>query len=234
MALPPEFPASIKPAPLKLKTMRPELVIFDCDGVLVDSEVVSNQVMVNNLARYGLSLTLEECMDRFVGNTMMAVKTNAQNLGAQLPPDWIDEVYEETYARLKQGVPVIEGIAEILDTLDRAGIAYCVASNGSEEKMAITLGHTGLLTRFENAMFSAHSLGTAKPDPQMFLHAAKTFNATPGSCIVIEDSPSGVTAARRANMKCLGYAAHNDGRKLAQEGAEVFHDMSKLIEILGI
>jgi len=210
----------IKPAPLRLKTMRPELVIFDCDGVLVDSEVVSNQVMVNNLASYGLSLTLEECMDLFVGNTMMAVKTKAQNLGAQLPHDWIEEVYEATYVRLKQGVPVIEGIPEILDTLDNANIAYCVASNGSEEK--------------KNIMFSAHSLGTAKPDPHMFLHAAKTFNVSPAACIVIEDSPSGVTAARRANMKCLGYAPHNDGCKLTQEGAEVFHDMSDLVDLLRV
>jgi len=214
--------------------MPPQLVIFDCDGVLVDSEVVSNQVLTNNLARYGLSLQLEECMDLFVGGTMMGVKTKAQSLGAQLPPDWVDEIYEETFVRLKQGVPVIAGIPGILDTLDTIDIPYCVASNGSEDKMAITLGHTGLLARFENVMFSAHTLGTAKPDPHIFLHAAKTFNVIPAACIVIEDSSSGAKAARHANMKCFGYAPHNDGRKLTQEGAEVFHNMSELPDLLGV
>jgi len=184
--------------------MPPELVIFDCDGVLVNSEDIANEVMANNLARYGLSLTLEQCMDLFVGGTMMMVKAKAQNLGAQLPQGWINEVYDETYARLRQGVPVIKGIPEILDALDAASIAYCVASNGSEEKMAITLGQNGLLARFEKFMFSAHSLGTAKPDPQMFLHAARSFNITPAACIVIEDSTSGAKAARRANIAYSG------------------------------
>jgi len=214
--------------------MSPKLVIFDCDGVLVDSEVVSNQVLADNLARYGLSVTLEQCLDQFVGGTIEGVKTKAMAMGAQLPPDWIAEIYEEIFAKLRQGVPVIEGIPEILDTLDDANIAYCVASNGSEEKMAITLGQNGLLTRFENFMFSAHSLGTAKPDPQMFLHAARNFNVTPAACVVIEDSSSGAKAARRANMKCFGYSPHNDGRKLEQEGAVVFHAMSELPDILGV
>jgi HAD superfamily hydrolase (TIGR01509 family) len=212
--------------------MTPELIIFDCDGVLVDSEVVSNQVLADNLEQYGLSVTLEQCLDQFVGGTIEGVKTKAIGLGAQLPSDWITEIYEEIFAKLRQGVPVIAGIPEILDTLDGANIAYCVASNGSEEKMAITLGQNGLLARFEKFMFSAHSLGTAKPDPHMFLHAAKTFNVSPDACIVIEDSTSGAKAARRAHMKCFGYAPHNDGGKLQQEGAEVFHNMSDLVEIL--
>jgi len=214
--------------------MPPKLVIFDCDGVLVDSEVVSNQVLANNLSRYGLSVTLEQCMDQFVGGTIEGVKTKALGLGAQLPLDWIAEIYEEIFAKLRQGVPVIEGIPEILGTLDAANIAYCVASNGSEEKMAITLGQNGLLARFEKNMFSAHSLGTAKPDPHMFLHAAKTFNVSPDACIVIEDSSSGAKAARRAHIKCFGYAPHNDGRKLEQEGAEIFHNMSELPYLLEV
>jgi len=214
--------------------MSPKLVIFDCDGVLVDSEVVSNQVLADNLARYGLSVTLEQCLDQFVGGTIEGVETKAMAMGAQLPPDWIAEIYEEIFAKLRQGVPVIEGIPEILDTLDDANIAYCVASNGSEEKMAITLGQNGLQARFEKFMFSAHSLGTAKPDPHMFLHAARNFNVTPAACVVIEDSSSGAKAARRANMKCFGYSPHNDGRKLEQEGAVVFHAMSELPDILGV
>jgi len=214
--------------------MPPELVIFDCDGVLVDSEDITNDVVVRSLASYGLILTHEECKDLFVGTSDSYVKTTAEKMGAFLPPDWLAEIDAETFARLKQEVTTVAGVVDILDRLEKSGIPFCVASNGSEEKMAITLGRTDLLARFEKFMFSAHSLGTAKPDPQMFLHAAKTFNVTPAACVVIEDSTSGAKAARRANMKCLGYAPHNDGRKLAQEGAEVFHDMRNLMDFLKI
>ena len=214
--------------------MAPELVIFDCDGVLVDSEVAANTVLVDNLKQYNLSLTLSQCMDLFVGGTMAGVEKEAKNLGARLPANWIDEIYHETYTRLKQGVPAINGVVAILDRLDAKNIPFCVASNGSEEKMGITLGQTGLLPRFENNMFSAHTLGTAKPDPKMFLYAANAYNKVPASCAVIEDSPSGAKAARRAAMKCFGYAPHNDGRKLAKEGAEVFQHMAELTRLLTI
>lgn len=214
--------------------MQPELVIFDCDGVLVDSETVSNEVLARNLTRHGLEMTTAECMSHFVGGTMKSVGEKASDWGADLPADWIDQIYGEIYARLRQGVPAIAGVVNVLDRIDRAGIPFCVASNGSEEKMSITLGHTGLLSRFETAMFSAHTLGVAKPDPGLYLHAANTFGISPEFCAVIEDSLSGVTAARRAGMKCYGYSAHDDGAGLAEEGAEVFHDMAELAGLLGI
>ncbi len=214
--------------------MQPELVIFDCDGVLVDSEVASNEVLARNLTRHGLEMTTADCMSLFVGGTMKSVGEKAADWGAELPPDWIDQIYGEIFARLRQGVPAITGVVAVLDRIDQAGIPFCVASNGSEEKMAITLGHTGLLSRFETVMFSAHTLGVAKPDPGLYLHAAGKFGIQPRGCAVIEDSLSGVVAASRAGMKCYAYSAHDDGSRLAEQGAEVFHEMSDLVGLLGI
>ncbi len=209
-----------------------DLVIFDCDGVLVDSEPLSNQVLVDNLGRYGLDLTLEDSVGFFVGGTMTGVRDKARELGADLPDDWVDEVYAETYGRLRQGVGLMPGVSDLLTTLDAEGIPFCVASNGSPDKMKITLGQNGLWDRFQGVMFSAHVLGTAKPDPTMFLTAAKQFGAS--RPVVIEDSASGVTAAIRANMRCLAYAPHGGGEKLAKLGAEVITDMAEVPALLGI
>lgn len=209
-----------------------DLVIFDCDGVLVDSEIISNQVMVDNLAGYGLRMSLAECMSRFMGLTTQACKAKAQTMGACLPDDWVDQLDRDTDDRLRAGVPVIAGIPELLDRLGALGLPYCVASNGSPEKMRVTLGQNALWDRFSEAMFSAVALGTGKPDPTLFLTAAKHFGAR--SPVVIEDSPSGATAAARAGMRCLGFAPHDDGARLAELGAEVFHDMAEVPGLLGI
>jgi HAD superfamily hydrolase (TIGR01509 family) len=213
---------------------RPDLVIFDCDGVLVDSETVSNRVLAANLARHGLTLTLEETMATFVGNSMTNVRNTARAMGAALPEDWIDLIYDETYAALREGVGVIPGIPALLDALQAAGIAYCVASNGSDEKMDITLGATGLAPRFEGRRYSAHALGVSKPDPDLFLIAAKANGADPSRCLVIEDSPSGAIAARRAGMACLGYVPEGHTDRLSAEGATVIRHMDAVAAHLGL
>lgn len=213
----------------------PKLVIFDCDGVLVDSEVASNEVLVTNLARYGLRLTLADCMDLFVGGTMKGVMAKARDMGADLPADWVADVYQETYARLKQGVPLVAGIPGLLAVLDQQGIPVCVASNGSEDKMRITLGQSGLWDRFHpGAMFSAHTLGVAKPEPGLFLAAASHFDVQARDCLVIEDSATGAMAALRAGMRCLGYAPEGIGVKLAEQGAEVFGAMTQVPGLIGL
>ena len=211
-----------------------KLVIFDCDGVLVDSEPASNQIMADNLTRHGLPMTAEQSMDMFVGLSMAGVKEKALSLGAILPEDWIEQVYAQEYAFLRQGVPLVTGIPDLLAYLDTANISCCVASNGSEDKMRITLGQNGLWDRFHpDAMFSAHTLGVSKPEPGLFLAAASRFQMQADECVVIEDSGSGVTAAARAGMRCLGFAPHDDGKALAALGAEVFHDMADVPALLG-
>jgi len=213
----------------------PKLVIFDCDGVLVDSEVVSNVVLVENLAQFGLQLTVSDCMTHFVGGTMNGVMGKAQDMGADLPPTWVEDVYQEIYAALQKGVPLVPGISALLATLDREGIPCCVASNGGEDKMRITLGQNGLWERFyPNAMFSAHTLGVAKPAPGLFLAAASHFDVQARDCVVIEDSATGATAASRAGMRCLGYAPEGDGARLTEQGAEVFSSMEQVSELLGL
>lgn len=215
--------------------MRHELVIFDCDGVLVDSEPASNRIMADNLTRHGLPLTAEQSMELFVGCSMAGVKEKAISLGADLPDDWVEQVYSEEYACLRKGVPLVAGIRELLARLDAGGIRCCVASNGSEDKMRITLGQNGLWERFHPAaMFSAYKLGVSKPDPGLFLAAASQFQVSASDCVVIEDSTSGVTAAIRAGMRCLGYAAHDDGSRLRALGAEVFHHMGEVPALLEI
>ncbi|UWQ80018.1 HAD family phosphatase [Leisingera sp. S132] len=213
----------------------PKLVIFDCDGVLVDSEPASNQALADNLSRHGLPLTVEQSMAHFVGGTMAGVMEKARSLGADLPASWIEEIYAETFAMLELGVPLMPGISGLLARLDTCGIPVCVASNGSEDKMRITLGQNGLWERFHpHAVFSAHSLGVAKPEPGLFLAAASHFGVQARDCLVIEDSGSGVTAAVRAGMRCLGFAPRGGGKKLAALGAEVFTDMSEVPALLSI
>lgn len=214
--------------------MKTDLIIFDCDGVLVDSETIFNEVLAANLARHGLSLTLRECMGLFVGGTMKLAKVKAENLGANLSDTWIDDVYSEAFDRLRQGVDLVDGIVELLDHLDADNIPYCVASNGSVEKMGITLGQTGLMDRFSGRIFSAYTVGIAKPDPGLFLHAADKLGFAPAQSVVVEDSLNGVLAAKRADMRCMGYAPHGGGDKLAAEDAVIFDNMAMLPKLLGI
>lgn len=212
--------------------MRPSLFIFDCDGVLVDSETIANTLLSENLARFGLVIGPDECLRYFQGGSMLDVPAFAKQRGVTLPDGWTDDFYAEMYAELEKGVSVIEGVPTLLDRLDSLKIPYCVASNGSEEKMRITLGQNGLWDRFGNVCFSGHRYGKRKPDPTIFLAAAKHFNVEAGDAMVVEDSISGVKAAKNGHMPCFGFAPHDDGAALAAEGAVVIHAMQEIIDFL--
>ncbi|MBL1435896.1 MAG: HAD family phosphatase [Rhodobacteraceae bacterium] len=207
---------------------KPKLVIFDCDGVLVDSEVIGNTIMAESLSAYGLVVSLEQCMALFVGATMAGVKVKAEGLGATLPDDWVAQIYEDIYARLRQDCPLVEGVIEVLDALDTAGVPYCVASNGSREKMGITLGQNGILERFGDRVYTAQELGIAKPAPELFWHAAQGVSHM--HCVVIEDSLNGIRGAAAAGMRCFAYAP--DGGEV--EGATRFTHMDDLPALLGL
>lgn len=212
----------------------PKLVIFDCDGVIVDSVMAHCEVLANSFSKYGLNLTPEQCRDELGSGKMASIGDAATQLGARLPHDWIDEIYQQIYARLERGVPLIKGIPAVFDHLDNLDIPYCVASNGSKEKMAIMLERKGILRRFEGAIFSAHTINSWKPDPKLFQYAADTMKVLPKDCMVIEDSLTGVVAAKRAQMSCLAYSPDSAGENLKKEGAVVFHDMQDLPNILQI
>lgn len=211
-----------------------QLVIFDCDGVLVDTETVFNQALVDDLAGFGLTLTLEQCMGLFLGGTIASAKPLIEDLGAVLPDSWVEDFYEKAYERLRHSAEPVAGIKGVLDSIEAANIPYCVASNGRVRKMEITLTRAGMFDRFKDVMFSAQAIGTAKPEPDLFLYAARAFGVPTENCVVIEDSLTGVRAAKRANMKCYGYAPHNGGAEMAAEGAILFDNMENLPDLLSL
>jgi HAD superfamily hydrolase (TIGR01509 family) len=216
-------------------TKPPAFVLFDCDGVLVDSEGITNRILVANLARHGLTLPITRIEALFVGGTMKAVGEKAAAMGADIPPGWLDDIYEEMYARLAKGTPLIEGVESLLDRLDAEGIGYAVGSNGSDRKMKITIGqHPALWRRLQGRLYSAHTHGIAKPDPGLYLLAAREHGHAPAECIVVDDSPTGCTAAVRAGMPAYGFAEHDDGARLTAVGATVFHRMADLPGLIGL
>lgn len=216
---------------------RPEAVLFDCDGVVVDSEGPTFALFLQDLAAYGLPLSLAEFEAEFVGGTVELVGRRAREAGAQLPQGWVADFYQRMYAMLAAGVPLVPGVLEVLDRLDRAGIPYAMGSNGSLEKMQITLGQHGIEGRFR-AVLSGQGMGAPKPAPDVYLAAARACAARPEDCVVIEDSAQGARAGLAAGMRVLGFAAHGadtvTARNLAALGVPLFHRMEDLPGELGI
>jgi HAD superfamily hydrolase (TIGR01509 family) len=208
-----------------------ELVIFDCDGVLVDSERLAVRVESEYLTELGWPLTQAEIMERFTGRTdaYMDEAIEAQ-LGDRLPEGWKDQFhrrYREAFAA--ELVPV-DGV---LEALDRITVPTCVASSGSHDKLRFTLGHTGLYERFEGRIFSGYEVANGKPAPDLFLHAAARMGAEPARCAVVEDTRPGVQAARAAGMRAFGYAGGlTPPHWLEDHGAVVFEDMRELPRLL--
>ncbi len=213
---------------------QPKLLIFDCDGVVVDSEEIGNRLFLGDLQKYWLQLTMADCDRLFVGGTFASAMSIARNMGADLPDDWVDRFYDKLYQTLENGVRLVDGVSDVLNQVDAAGITHCIVSNGSERKMQITLGQNGLWDRFEGKIFSAHRYKTAKPDPELLYIAARAFDVDPADCTVIDDSPSGCTAAARAGMRCIGFAERSDPKKLAATGAHVIRSMAELPALLGL
>lgn len=215
--------------------MRPAAVLFDCDGVIVDSEPITDRVIAANLARHGLRLSLAEVSTLFLGGTIGGVAETVRARGIALPEDWVAQIYEEIFAHLAKGTPLIPGIERVLDALDAAGIPYAIGSNGPHAKMDVTLGqHPALRARLQNRIFSREDVMRPKPAPDLYLHAARALGALPETCVVIEDSATGIRAARAAGMRTFGYAADGDGMALAAEGAKVFRRMEDLAALLGL
>ncbi len=208
--------------------MRIDLVIFDCDGVLVDSEPITSATWVDAAAELGVSWTLEEHLDRFRGGTMADVVAALEaELGSVVPEDFVESFRARLFNRLRSDVKTIPGVEAALDAIAHP---ICVASNGPHSKMEATLGSTGLISRFEGRIFSAYEIGQFKPDPGLFLHAAHALGATPLRCVVVEDSDAGREAALAAGMHALLYDAESGISSF--EGATRFTDMNRLPELL--
>ncbi len=213
---------------------RPSLVIFDCDGVLVDTEPAAAEVLQATLDELGLPLTLEEVDRRYRGRSLRdCVALIERSLGRPLPGDFIPRLNERTYAKFDEGVPAIAGVREVIERLRALRIAYCVASSGGLDKMRKTLGLSGLLDLLEPHLFSASMVTRGKPAPDLFLFAAERCATRAEECVVIEDSLPGVLGARAAGMGAFGYAPEN-GDELAAAGATLFRSMRELPKLLGL
>jgi HAD superfamily hydrolase (TIGR01509 family) len=211
-----------------------ELVIFDCDGVLVDSEPLANRVLQERLAGVGLSIALPDVMKAFVGKTREGcIALAGEMLGRALPEGFAAEWDRVLYARLRGELQAVEGIVALLD---RLRIPYCAASNSSRERLKLGLEATGLWPRFEGRAFSAEEVAQPKPAPDLFLHAARTMGADPARCAVVEDTPTGVRAGVAAGMTVFAFAAaaHADRDGLAQAGGRLFRHMRELPGLLGV
>jgi len=207
-----------------------QLVIFDCDGVLVDSEVISNEVLARALTEQGLPTTLAQARRDYQGLLLAEIDSRAAaKLGRPLTQDWLERYERDRAAVFRRELRAVPGVAEAVRRIKAAGVAVCVASQGKLEKTRLSLKLTKLDHLFgDEVLFSAYSVPRGKPHPDLFLHAAASMAVEPARCAVVEDTPSGVTAAVSAGMRVLGYAADSDEVALRQAGAEVFGAMEEL------
>ncbi len=211
-----------------------DMVLFDCDGVLVDSEPITNQLMRDDLVAYGLDLPLDEIMRLFVGGTMIGVFERAREMGAPLPDDWVETFYQKMFDTLAKQVTPIPGAADVLTRLQAAGIPFAVGSNGPHEKMRITLARCGLAELLAGRVYSREDVANPKPAPDVYLKAATDAGIAPERCAVIEDSASGAKAGQAAGMTVFGFAADTPAARLEPCCDVVFDRLSDLPELLGL
>lgn len=214
----------------------PKLVIFDCDGVLVDTEGPANRRLSQWLTEAGYAASYEHCRKHFSGRSMASVQAELAEAGLELGYDLPTRWYGELDSLFADGVEAVPHVREFIDAVRTAGIAYCVASSARISKMNITLGRTGLLPLFEHAMFSATMVARAKPFPDIFLHAAQALGFEPADCIVIEDSVAGTKAGIAAGMRVFSYCGdpHAEREGLASAGGILFEDMRALADLVPI
>lgn len=192
------------PVPGRLRNA--ELVILDFDGVVVDSEVISLSTLRQAIADYGVDLTLDEVRDRFLGVSLRRIMAFVDAYGARPAKDgFAEHWYRALFARFRRELKIMPGLSGLLDSLDAARTPYCVASSGSFDRLRVALQVTGLASRFAGRVFSAEQVERGKPAPDLFLLAAREMGASPEGCLVIEDSPAGVAAAKAAAIFVIGY-----------------------------
>jgi HAD superfamily hydrolase (TIGR01509 family) len=216
----------------------PGLVIFDCDGVLVDSETISSAVLARTLTGHGLPTTLVDARRDYEGLLLRDIDARAAaKLGRSLPEDWIERFQAERAELFRRELEPVAGAGEAIEAVVAAGVPVCVASQGKIEKTRLSLALTGLDRFFsDDVLFSAWLVERGKPFPDLFLHAAATMGVEASRCAVVEDSVSGVTAAVAAGMRAIGYSAEGDGHAgaLREAGAEVVDSMGDVSALLGL
>jgi HAD superfamily hydrolase (TIGR01509 family) len=212
--------------------VRFDLVIFDCDGVVVDSERITHDVFGAFIRSLGANLSEREMREQFLGRSLADCLAIVERITGRSPPAGELDAYRAERDRiLRENVVAVSGIREVLDGL---AIPYCIASSGDHDKMRATLGATGLLPLFEGRLFSVTEVARAKPAPDVFLYAARRMGFAPERTAVIEDSVNGVIAGRAAGMTVYGFAGLFEPERLAAAGAHAtFVRMADLPALLG-
>ncbi len=208
-----------------------ELVIFDCDGVLVDSEPLANRVLSECFQAAGFPISYETCVAEMVGLPLpRCFELATEWHGKAVPDDFFDTVQDRTYEAIRRELQPVPGIRDAIEAIP---LPRCVASSSELDKIALSLKQTGLLSMFGENYYSAEQVARGKPFPDLFLFAAKQMGFEARDCMVIEDSFYGARAATAAGMDVLGYTGSGFSQQLADEGAEVFDDMAALPGLLG-
>jgi HAD superfamily hydrolase (TIGR01509 family) len=208
------------------------LVVFDNDGVIVDSEALAERAMSETLTALGHPMTADECGEAFRGNTLARTRRLVeQQSGRALPASFEEMMTENIYGLISKYLQPVPGIEKVLDCLDAAGTPFCLASSGRRDRVRFALETAGLLERFGDRWWGAEDVAEGKPSPDLFLLAAHKMGFPPSDCVVVEDAQVGVQAARAAGMAVLGFAARTPAELLA--GADhIFYDMSELPGLL--
>ncbi|MBB2920588.1 HAD family hydrolase [Cupriavidus alkaliphilus] len=216
-----------------------DCVIFDCDGVLVDSEPIVNRVLNQMLNELGIEISLEDSTRLFLGRAVREELDMIERMrGAPLPENWLSTWLARRNAVLEEEVAAVAHVREAIRAVAATGMPVCVASGADRVKVKLQLTKTGLVELFQQDqrehIFSATEVARSKPAPDVYLLAARTMGVEPARCAVVEDSPTGVTAGVAAGMTVFGYAARNDAAQLREAGARtIFTDMRDLPELVG-
>ena len=205
-------------------------IIFDCDGVLVDSEIIGNQILISMAKEFGLEMTIETAIEKFNGRSLKDCFNQIENLiNKKLPNDFETEYRKKTFEAFKNELKPINGVKKFIDGLN---VSYCVASSGPIEKIVLNLTTTELINKFENKIFSSYQINSWKPEPEIFLFAAKEMGYEINECIVIEDSKAGIISAKKGGFKVYGFANKHNENELKEEGAIIFYSFEELENIL--
>ncbi|MGW3416334.1 HAD family hydrolase [Streptomyces sp. NPDC000888] len=213
--------------------MRYELIIFDNDGVLVDSEPISNTLLAAYLTELGHSTSYEESLRDYMGSAMHRVHDLVEErTGRRLPADFDEVFHARVFAAFERELEPVPGAVQVLEKLAADGVPYCVASSGSHERIRVGHRKTGLDRWFdEGRVFSSQDVGRGKPAPDLFLYAAERMGVAPEKCVVVEDSPLGVQAAVAAGMDVYGFTAMTPADRLVG-ATRLFSDMGQLADLL--
>ncbi len=210
-------------------------IIFDCDGVLVDTEKIGNGILLAMAKEHGFEMELEDAYHHFNGRNLKdCFRYIEEAIDQKLPDNFETEYREKSFEAFKTQVKPMEGVIDFIKNIEKLNIPYCVASSGPEDKIRLNLEVAGLLDKFENKLFSSYQIGSWKPEPGIFLHAAKEMGFDVKDCIVLEDSKAGVKAGISGGFKVYGFANGFNNEDLEAEGAELFCSYDELSEMIGV